>query len=271
MAVSLEEVKKSLGLESPIFDAPPVVETAIGFRFAPIDGFNALHLGQLAQAYKAHYPSFQLKPPVGPVVQLNLDLGAPDFDLPARCWCVSGDDTQLVQLQKDLFTRNWRATANHPEYQHYETIKPLFSRDWDILCRFLDERGFKRPPVWQCEVSYINHLVRGNEWNSFDDIAKIFPIWAGINSGGLFKTMETASFTVCYKLPDGNSRLQFLLQPGVRQDGTEVIQLTVTAVGKPSEQEDASLYDWLDFGHLAVTSGFLQFTSSDAHKKWRKK
>jgi uncharacterized protein (TIGR04255 family) len=271
MAVSLKAVTKSMGLESPVFDAPPVVETAIGFRFAPIEGFNALHLGQLAESYKGQYPNFQLKPPVFPVLDLNFNTESPNFDIPARCWCISSDDTQLVQLQRDLFTRNWRATESHPDYQHYKTIRPSFVRDWDTLCRFLEERGFKRPVVWQCEVSYINHLVRGKEWNSFDDLAKLFPIWRGLQSDGLFRTMESASFTVSYKLGDENSRIQFLLQPGVRQDGREVVQLTVTALGKPNEQENQALYDWLDFGHVAVINGFVQFTSSEAHQIWRRK
>jgi uncharacterized protein (TIGR04255 family) len=271
MAVSLEELKKTMGLESPIFDAPPVVETAIGFRFAPIEGFNALHLGQLADAYKVHYPSFQLKPPLGTTLQLSFSPDMPNFDLPVRCWCISADDTQLVQVQRDLFTRNWRATATHPAYQHYKNIRPLFVRDWELMCRFLDNRGLKRPVIWQCEVSYINHLFRGTEWKSFDDLAKLFPIWHGLEPGGLFQAMETASFSVCYKLGDENSRIQFALQPGVRQDGKEVVQLTVTAVGKPNEQETQTLYDWLDFGHLAVTNGFVQFTSPEAHRIWRKK
>jgi uncharacterized protein (TIGR04255 family) len=270
MVLSLGEAKQSIGLESPVFENPPVVETTLGLRFAPVEGFNVVHFGQLIDTFRDHYPSFELKPPVG-VVQLNFDLEATTYNPPARCWYINADKTQLVQVQADFFIRNWRATSECPDYQHYDRIRPLFVRDWELFSTFLANAGLKRPNIWQCEVSYINHLVRGRDWNTFSDLAKLFPIWRGLDPNRAFKTMEMAVFTAAFKLPDERSRIQFTLQPGVRTDGTEILQLTVTAAGQPPDQDNPTLYDWLDFGHLAVVNGFVHFTSDEAHKIWRKK
>ena len=271
MVVSLQEAVKSIGHGSPEFEAPPVVETAIGFRFAPIDGFNVIHFGQLLDAYHEHYPNVQLKPPLGGS-QIQFRVGNDEGFSPAcRCWYISADNTQLVQVQNDAFVRNWRATQDYPKYQHYDAIRPLFARDWLIFLTFLDKHGLKRPEIWQCEISYINQLVRGKDWNKFEDLSNLFPIWAGLDIGRVFSAMEMAAFKVTFKLPDENSRIEFALQPGVRQDGDEILQLTVSALGQPPSQENDVLFDWLDFGHLAVVNGFVQFTSEQAQKTWRKK
>ena len=120
-------------------------------------------------------------------------------------------------------------------------------------------------------MSYTNQLVRGREWNSFEDISALFPIWSGLGYGRVFNAIEMAAFNVAFKLPDENSRIEFSLQPGVRQDGTEILQLTVSAFGQPASQDNQDLFAWLDFGHLAIVNGFVQFTSEQAHKMWRKK
>lgn len=270
MVVSLEEAKKAVGLESPAFDRPPVVETALGLRFGPVQGFNVVHFGQLLDKYVQLYPKFQLKPPIGSMLQLNFTAVDETFNTPARCWYINSDDTQLVQVQSDLFIRNWRATSDHPDYQHYSKIRPLFARDWQMFCDFLQARQLSRPAIWQCEVSYINHLVRGRDWETFEDVGILFPAWRGVKAGGVFRSVQVVLFATTFQLPDESSRIEFTLQPGVRQDGTEILQLTVTAVGKPAAQDDQTLLDWLDFGHLAVVNGFVQFTSLEAHRKWGK-
>lgn len=268
--MNLAEAKLSLGASSPVFDAPPVVETALAFRFAPIDGFGLVHFGQLLDVYGT-YSRCEVKPPID--VDLQQFISAiPDFvtniNLPLRSWYISQDGSELVQIQNNLFVRNWRATEEKKEYRHYAGIRPLFIRDWETFCKFLDDHGMKRPSVWQWEVTYINHLLRGREWRAFTDIPALFPVWRGIEPDGVLGQIEAATFTANFRLPDGDGRIQFSLQPGVREDGTEILQLTVMATGKPDSQDDHSLLDWLDYGHLAVVNGFVQFVSKQALNMW---
>lgn len=270
--MNLAEAKLIVGERSPEFETPPVVETALGVRFLPIEGLSlSVHAGQLLRRYEGKFDRLELKPPIGTELQICIGQQAGAFNLPIRCWFVNADGSQLVQVQEDLFIRNWRATGEKVEYQHYASISPLFKRDWQLFNAFLAEEGLKRPNIWQCEVTYINHLIRGREWKDLHEISRLFPIWRGIDLKAVFTALETATFSVSMKLPDENGRIQFALQPGVRRDGQEILQLTVTALGKPTGDTDDAIYDWLDYGHLAVVNGFVQFTSEEAHKIWRKK
>ncbi len=266
--MNLARARVTVGEKSPFFDAPPVVETALGVRFAPIEGFNVVHFGHLLNTFSDAYDRFELKPPVGATVQFNLGQDSANINIPLRCWYINEDDTQLVQIQHDMFIRNWRATANNSEYQHYDKIRPLFNRDWLKFHTFLDDHKLKRPVVWQCEVTYINHLLRGREWRSFADISSLFPIWNGLEMGGVFGTIDMAALTVAFRLPDGNGRIHFTLQPAIREDGAEILQLTVTAQGSPERNDDKAILEWLDYGHLAVVNGFVQFVSKGALKMW---
>jgi uncharacterized protein (TIGR04255 family) len=252
----------------PDYENPPVVETALGVRFAPIAGWNVLHFGKLLQAYKEWYPKLELKPPIGVEIQLNPL--AESFDFPLRLWLIDASDTQLIQVQHNFFIRNWRKTATATEYTHYEEVKPLFSRDWSVFCQFLDDQELPRPDVWQCEVTYINHVLRGKEWDTPRDFQRLFRIWKDTALDDPLESPETGSFMVSYALR-GGSRLQFLGQPAIRRiDGTEVFQLTITATGKPEDSSPEKLLSWLDEGRAAVVNGFTAFTTEDAQEIWRR-
>jgi hypothetical protein len=63
--------------------------------------------------------------------------------------------------------------------------------------------------------------------------------------------------------------LQFASQPGVRKaDGAEIIQLTITALGKPLSSQESDIFAWLDKGRSAVVTGFRQFTSEQVNRLW---
>lgn len=256
-----------LGRTLPDYDNPPVVETALGVRFAPITGWNVLHFGKLLQAYNEWYPKSELKPPVG---EFQLNTQVESFDIPLRLWLIDASDSQLIQVQQNFFMRNWRKTATASGYTHYEDVRPLFSRDWNVFCAFLDAQGLSRPNVWQCEVTYINHVVRGTDWDSPRDFQRLFNIWKDAKLDHPLESPEAGSFMVSYGL-QGGSRLQFTGQPALRRtDGSEVFQLIITATGKPEDSSLEKILTWLDEGRAAVVNGFTAFTTEEAHKLWRR-
>ena len=255
----------------PDFEHPPAVETALGLRFAAIKGWSVFHYGSLLQHFKREYPKQELRPPIGDVT-FNFPPTGTDFSvIPVRCWFINADDTQLIQVQNNCFIRNWRRTEQTPDYLHYDVIRPLFRRDWQKFLGFLDAEGLSRPEVWQCEVTYVNQFLRGREWRDFNDLSDLYPSWQRVRSGSYLAKAEMIAFTASYGLPTGNGSLQFASQPGVRTDGTEIIQLTVTALGKPAGSDEESILKWLDDGRAAVVSGFTEFTSSKMHTLWGRK
>jgi uncharacterized protein (TIGR04255 family) len=258
----------------PDYARPPAVETVLGVRFSPIQGWNVFHYGLLLPKFKEEYPKQQLRPPLGAVTTIQVSTDNEEFaHFPVRAWFINQDDTQLVQVQNDCFIRNWRKTAATPDYLHYDVIRPLFQRDWAIFRDFLKEQNLPpNPAVWQCEVTYINQFVRGKDWNDYKDLQTLYPAWKGLASDGLFDRPETLMFSLSYALPQGAGSLQFVSQPGIRRsDGAEIIQLTITALGRPKGSDESDIMEWLDIGRSSVVRGFAGFTGEDAQMKWGKK
>ena len=256
----------------PDFERPPVAETAIGVRFAPIPGWNAFHYGLLLQEFKAEYPVHELRPPIGSV-SVQFPPSDADFTgVPVRCWFINQTSTELIQVQNDCFIRNWRKTESSQGYLHYEFFRPLFERDWSKFQEFLATNNLPAPDIWQCEVSYINQFVRGREWHDFDDLGHIYSIWGPGKLSPLLSRPQMVTFATSYLLPNELGTLQFISQPGIRKsDGAEIIQLAVTAIGRPGSTSDAGILAWLDAGHDAVVQGFTDFTTKPAHAIWGKK
>lgn len=257
----------------PDFENPPAVETALGVRFAPLPGWNVFHYGPLLQEYRKEYPKHELRPPIGTV---TIQVPTPDTTdfagTPVRCWFINDQSTELVQVQNDCFIRNWRKLENSQEYLHYDDSRPRFQRDWLRFVKFLSEQQLPAPEVWQCEVTYINQFVRGREWENFDDLDHLYPIWRRLPNRKLLTRSQVVNFATAYELPKNKGVLQFVSQPGVRKnDGVEIIQLTVTALGKPDSPNIDDILDWLDIGHAAALEGFKEFTSDAAHAIWRMK
>jgi uncharacterized protein (TIGR04255 family) len=258
----------------PDFENPPAVETALGVRFGPLPGWNIFHYGLMLQAFKRDYPKWELRPPVGSPISIVFppDASSDFAGVPVRCWFINDQNTELVQVQSDYFARNWRKLENSQEYLHYEDARPRFEKDWSRFINFLGEQRLPSPEVWQCEVAYVNQFVRGREWENFDELDALYPVWKKLSDRKLLSQTQFVNFVTAYQLPGNRGVLQFMSQPGIRKgDGAEIIQLTITAIGRPDSSDTAAILRWLDDGHAAVVNGFTEFTSDDAHAIWRMK
>jgi uncharacterized protein (TIGR04255 family) len=257
------------------FEAPPVVETTLGVLFAPIPGWNLLHYGVLWQeSLRDKYVNAAIKAPTGPVEasevltqnEEQVDLGM----LPVRCRYTNADQTQLLHIQRNAFSRHWRATAECPEYQHYDTFKPIFKSDWEIYTAFLARHTLPVPAVWQWQVTYINHLVRGREWQSLTEIRELFPAMHNTQFGsGRWAQMLLGSFALSYSIPNSDASLEIVANPGIRQsDQKEIVQLSLCATGKPGGSDTSAILQGFDLGHDAIVENFRDFTAPRLHKIW---
>jgi uncharacterized protein (TIGR04255 family) len=265
------------------FDDPPVVETVLGLRFAPLPGWSIPHFGLFWEEIRKDYPKFEVHPPVGTASQIELRVEADEHEnkrpvlelsntFPVRCWFYDPSETTLIQIQSDCFIHNWRKITGTEPYSHYDVIRPLFERAWQRFCNFLEREKIPSPKVWQCEVSYINHLERGVGWSSFADLSEIVPGWSGKGSTHFLPSPEAVHINAIYPLANKAGTLQVVLQPAVRQkDGKEIIQLSLTAKGKPLSSTLPEILHWLDLGHEWVVQGFKDFTSQRMHQIWRVK
>jgi uncharacterized protein (TIGR04255 family) len=249
----------------PEYKNAPVVETALAVEFAQLQGWSIVHYGILWERFRSQYPNFEVHPHI-------LFSGAPAEytlqDPPLRCFFLDAEGTQLVQVRSGAFVRNWRARPSNNSYPRYATIRPSFERDFEIFDQFL--RDFKIPPIeaWKCEVTYINHFVQGREWSDPFSLCRIMPILSPEKVSGLLSEMAHARFVFGYQLPEDTGTLQMELVPVISPEGRQIMQLGITAVGRPRGNDLESILDWLDKGHYAVVKGFSDFTSKEAQTEY---
>jgi hypothetical protein len=182
-------------------------------------------------------------------------------------------NTELIQVQHDRFVHNWRKVAGAGTYPHYEEyIRPAFERDWQEFFDFLGTEKIGFPGIGQAEVTYVNHIDRGKGWESFADLPKVFPCWAGKSCGDFLPSPESVQLNVSYAMPDERGRLRISLLHAFRSvDAKETLQLTLTAKVKPRTNGATDLLECLNLGREWVVRGFTDFTSKRMHKIWRRK
>jgi uncharacterized protein (TIGR04255 family) len=247
----------------PAYKRPPVIETALAIEFAPIRGWNIVQYGAIWEEFKARYPKVEVYPAIQEVVaRPELDFANP----PVRCFFIAAGDNQLIQVRSGAFVRNWRANQENHEYPRYKTIRPSFKEDLLLFFRFLAEHGFDHPEIWKCEVTYVNHFLRGREWNSIAEAYRILPSLAKPFNSEVLSSLQQLNLAEIYALPNEIGQIQFQLQPGTRNDGHEILQLTITAFGRPKGNGIDPILDWIDLGHFAVVQGFTDFTSPDIQR-----
>ena len=93
-----------------------------------------------------------------------------------RYWFVTPDDTELIQIQRDWFARNWRKIRKDVQYPSFESVYTEFKADLQHLVDFIAEADLGRFSPTQCEVSYINHIDRRGPWKSHGDATEVFSI-----------------------------------------------------------------------------------------------
>ncbi len=253
----------------PDFEDPPVVETAIGIEFAPLKKWSVPHFGLFWREVESDYPDFEVQGPIGASSGLVFELPG---SIPVRCWFISQLGNELVQVQSDRFFHNWRKVASAEDYPHFTNIKLAFERDWLRFCDFLKTRDIGMPEVRQCEVTYVNHLERGSEWETLADLETIFPTWASRASSEFLPAPDAVAMAVLYSMPDEQGQLSIQLQQVIRNtDGKEILQLTLTARSGLASSDLQDILECLDRGQEWVVRGFTDFTSPEMHERWKRR
>jgi len=269
------EAKRTL----PDFLEPPVVETVLGVQFMSPKHFSIPHFGLYWNTIRKEFPGFEVKSPLGQAIEQfegkpfnRLTIGVELVSSPdIRCWFINSSKTQLIQVQPDRFLHNWRKVKEDDVYPHYDSIKPNFMEEWQKFCQFLDNVGLGSPEVNQCEITYVNHIELGKGWKTYGELNKVISSWSGVYSGNFLPDPESINLNTRYVLPNKRGRLHIAMQRVIRQqDAKEVLQLNLTARGKPSSSRPEDISEWHDLGHEWIVRGFTDFTTEEMHKNWRR-
>lgn len=262
---------KSKAIVLPSYRKPPVMEVVCGLRFEPLEGFKIPHVGLFWEKVRKEFPNCQHALPLG--------LGGPSSTDPAtglpvpRVWLINRADDRLIQMQRDVFIYNWRKRKENQPYPRYRRILKSFKRNLDRFTTFLDDHGINLPTPTECELTYINHIVQGQGWQTAADAGKIFRDfnWRSGRSRFLPNPIETAWRTT-FALPEDKGRLNVKLEQRTRAiDNMPVLVLELSARGIGSDKSLHALWSWFPIAHEWIVRGFADFASSQIqHEVWER-
>jgi uncharacterized protein (TIGR04255 family) len=145
---------------------------------------RSVHFGLFWRRVRDRFPSAEERPALAPVLEQATESLSPVAQLrfeaqetlsPQRLWLLNRAATEMIQIQNDRFIKNWRKRGDKQEYVHYEpVIKPAFERDYREFQALLADEGLGEVRANQCEVTYVNHIVAGEGWSSWDEMEKLF-------------------------------------------------------------------------------------------------
>jgi uncharacterized protein (TIGR04255 family) len=263
----------------PEYDNPPVNEVVCGILFKRIDALLNPYLGILWEQYKPEYSECLEVVPLIPVIESfdtpsppepQLDLEAP---LLPRTWFVHANGNGVIQVQRDRFLHNWRKIRQDDEYPRYRNVISMFQSHLSQFTQFLEQNNLGVVTPLQYELTYINHILQGEGWETIRDVEKVFPNFAWqVSKDSFLASPESVNWQTNFVLPNQAGRLHTKLQSATRRgDGHPlfVFELTVRGIGSYTTLD--TMWKWFELAHEWVVRGFADLTDPQVQKDiWRR-
>ncbi len=253
----------------PSYKQPPVDEVVCGFTFEPLRQLKVPHIGLLWERVRNEYPNVQHAVPIATDTSLLVD-EATGIPLP-RVWFISNADNELIQLQSDRFYYNWRHRGD--DYPRYPSIIKKFEEAKSHLEVFTSELLLGTIKPLECELTYINHIPKGQGWESIDDLPKVIRdfIWQKEKHHFLPNPANVA-WQVRFELPKGKGWLNVKLNQATRKvDGVPRLILELTAKGLGQDKTAKAMRNWFDLAHEWIVRGFTDLTEKEIQETiWKR-
>ncbi len=259
------------------FANPPVAEVALSVQFSgPVLDGNTVTRDLLPVLCKS-FPKTEIlsavprmgeefSPNANPGLSFQIVGQGPEF----RFWFISEDDVELVQVQADRLTFNWRR-ENDSSYPRYEKVRQRFI---ETCTTFVDvlSGSEAEPRVDWCEVSYLNPLPVRNEDGSRKELSTML-------------TRFSRQDLTCVGHPEDVSlHERFLLLRDAMPIGRLIVNLSPVLLGGNSPQESNLLrltarglapepnlrgaVSFLDYGREIIVTTFRDITTAEMHEQW---
>jgi uncharacterized protein (TIGR04255 family) len=251
----------------PSYKNPPVNEVCCGMRFHASDKLRIPHIGSLWEKFRADYPIIQHATPIASVKGDILVDGTTGLPIP-RVWFINELDDQLVQFQIDRFYFNWRRKQR--DYPRYGYVIDKFEEVQNIVeSVFCDLELGELNPI-EYELSYTNHIPKGQGWNTIDDFPKIFSdfVWKQANERFL-PNPERVAWQTEFSLPENKGHLVVSLKQAIRaKDKVPLLVLELKTRGIGESMSKEGIREWFDLAHEWIVQGFTDLTTSEIQKVW---
>ncbi len=263
------------------YRAPPVTEVVLGVQFNSVERFLSPHLGLVWERFKSTFPNLEEHPPIPPTFEtfgphpqffpaVGLQIVSAAF-MP-RVFFINNDRTQLLQVQKDRFVHNWRKVETGGDYPRFERMLATFEEGFNTFAEVVAKENLGAVVPNQCEVSYINQIPVPNDAEIYGVFQRVFASRSMeliLNDLG---SPEDVRFLLRYVVRDKSrapiGRVIVAADPARRADGVTIIQLTLTARGRPTAPSIASVVEYLGQGRVHLIEAFTKLTSREMHQEW---
>ena len=266
----------------PDFSDPPVVEVALSVQFDSLNKFRTPQLGLLWQEFRNSFPITEEHASLDAVIER---FGAPRvrkgvariemLDSPPlpRCWFLKKTGTELIQIQNDRFVHNWRKAGTEAEYPRYEHIRKTFEAELKKFGAFIAREQLGEFCPNQCEVTYVNHIVSGKDWQVHGDLGNVITVFQRSFSDEFLEIPEDTGLRLRFLIPGDAGqpigRLHVALDSGYRNNNDQpLFILNLTARGAPRGDGIDGVLGFMDLGRDWVVRGFTSLTTPTMHKKW---
>jgi uncharacterized protein (TIGR04255 family) len=261
----------------PDFANPPVVETVLSVQFDRLTAARSAHFGLYWNEIHERFPVTEERGELQQASERQTEsrlstvgiqfevLEAPPVP---RFWFANEAGTELIQLQRDRFIKNWRKVGEGDEYPRYEHVREGFERDFSSFRDFVSRNALGTIRINQCEVTYINHIVAGDGWKTHADVSKVFTVWQQPVSD-FPGPAQDLTFRTRFPISDSHGtfvgRLYATMQSVVRvTDGAPMFVLDLTARGQIGDGSD-----FFDLGRKWIVKSFKELTTPLMHKVWK--
>jgi len=263
----------------PDYERPPVIEVAAGITYKTIDRLLAPYLGLLWERFKPDYPKCREMPPLIPQVE-TFGPGAPIetslLEVPPlpRIWFLDEKENRVIQVQRDRFLHNWKKVEAEDEYPRFPTLRQMFRERLSDFQAFLAANGLGELRPVQYELTYVNHIPKGDGWNSLQDIGRVLPDFSwDFHRGRFLPEPEAVNWRTVFRLPEDCGRLHVSVRSVSRlSDQTPVLLLDLTARGIGQDRSLAAMWSWFDTARTWIVRTFADIADDHVQKEiWRRK
>lgn len=253
----------------PSYKKPPVNEVVCGMRFFTPDKLRLPHIGVLWDKFRLDYPIIQHAAPIASAKGELLIDDAIGLPLP-RIWFINKSDDQLIQFQFDRFYFNWRRRQS--DYPRYTYVIKNFENVWNTMINFFTEFELGEFKPIECELSYINHIQKGEGWDTTADLPKIFSDFVWKQTKERFLPNPASAFwTLEFLLPEKKGSLIVSLKQATRkEDKVSLLVLELKARGIGESTSKDAIRGWFDLAHEWIVRGFTDLTTPEVHLVWER-
>ncbi len=270
------------------YPTPPVVEVVCGIQFNTLQKLLTPHLGSLWELYqKEGYTECEEHPPLPrrieplhraplPHITLNKET-APPFP---RIWFLHETSDKIIQIQRDRFIFNWRAFKPGSQYPGLDSIVNDFEKHFRCFEDFMMMQGERIKQI-QYELSYLDHIPRGEEWENLGDLGLILNrLIAKGRKEHFLDRAESVNWRTSFQL-SADARLSVAIRNRILPQKKEVLQIEWTARGplarpSTSTKENSAMLppsrEWFKLAREHIRQKFMSLFNEDVQTKmWGKK